>query len=210
MRAWSAFLAVALVAIATLAGCGGGSSDSSAADEPDRGQPSATIEFESPAVRTDGVIVPEVRCGQGTFWLPLKWDSLPEGTEGLVLYFGRFERDRDRARGVKVSFAAIATGISPKLRGMAANTIPTGAEYHFYVSFENCPPERKGQRFLLELFAMGYPRGIPTDDAFALRLGEEALGVKQFATESEVATELREEALATGRFVAIYAPVESE
>jgi len=137
----------------------------------------------------------------------LKWGPAPRGTKELVLYFGRLKEGAGEG-GSKggVSFAAMITGISPELRGMAANTFPEGTEYQYFVSIKNCPPVREGQRFLVELFALDRSRGVPADDRFAVRLAEEALGVERVATESEAASEFREEALATDRFVAIYSP----
>lgn len=204
-----ALCGLCLVALA-LSSCGGKSSSNSAAVEKTTARSSAKLDLDSPALGPDGEISPRVSCGAGTIWLPLKWGRPPSGTEELVLYFGRLrEAGEDSPKG-GVSFAAMITGISPELRGMAANTFPAGSEYRYFVSIENCPPAREGQRFLVELFALDHPRAIPADDDFAIRLAEEALGSGQLATASEAAAEFRAEALATGRFVAVYAPVESE
>ena len=118
-------LAVALM----LAGCGSESSGNQESSGTSR------IQLESPAVRADGVISPHVSCGLGTIWLPLKWSSPPSGTKELILYFGRFKKETvDGAQGVRVSFAAMITGISPELHGMAANTFPSGAGPQYFVS----------------------------------------------------------------------------
>lgn len=200
-----ALCGLCLAALALLS-CGREPSSDSASVE-GTAQSSAKLALESPAVGPDGAISPKVSCGAGTIWLPLKWDRVPSGTQELALYFGRLKEGAGES-GSKggVSFAAMITGISPELGGMAANTFPAGSEYQYFVSIKNCPSERGGQRFLVELFALGHPRSVPTDDDFAKRLAEEALRVEQFATRSQAASEFRAEALATGRFVAIYAP----
>ena len=59
---------------------------------------------------------------------------------------------------------------------------------------------------VVEIFAFDRPRKVPSNDDFALRLAEEALGVKRFATKSAAASKFRREAIATSRFVAIYGP----
>ncbi len=200
------WILLGLVGLLALAGCGGGSSDGSASDGGGQGRSTAELELESPAVGADGTISPRVSCGSGTIWLPLKWGSPPSGTKELVLYWGRFEEGKAQGSGVKVSFAAVVTGISPALRGMAANTFPAGVEYQYFISIKNCPPARAGQRFLVELFAFDWQRAVPPDDRFAAALAEEALSVERPANESQVASEFRDEALASDRFVAVYAP----
>ncbi|HXR31434.1 MAG TPA: hypothetical protein VN752_09890 [Solirubrobacterales bacterium] len=197
LRRW---LPVGLVGLLAVAGCGQASSDSGSAE-------SESIDFWSPAVGADGAVSPRVGCGGGTLWLPLKWGSIPSETEELMVYFSRIKREAgEDGPKVKVFFAAMITKISPKLRGIEANTFPEQSEYQYYVSVDNCPWYRSGQHYLVELFALDDPREIPENDRFAVRLGEEAMGVKQFATESEDASELRDEALASGRFVAVYVP----
>jgi hypothetical protein len=185
-----------------LGGCGEASPESASQAAPN----TTTIRLESPAVQTNGLIVPDVACGAGTIWLPLKWGQPPKGTEELVLYFGRFEEKAGDPRSVAVSFAAIITGISPELRGMAANTFPPGSEYKYFVSLKNCPPVREGQHFLVELFALDGARGVPQDDDFATRLAEEALRVEQPVTSSPAAEDFRDEALGVGQFTAVYGP----
>lgn len=139
-----------------LSGCGGASSESSSQASPS----AATIQLESPAVQDNGVISPDVACGAGTIWLPLKWSDVPSGTEEMILYFGRFRReDAGGAQRVRVPFAAMLTGISPELHGMAANTFPAGSEPVIFGTSENCQTARIGQKLLVELFALGAPGG---------------------------------------------------
>lgn len=200
VRALRVWLLLGLVGLLAVAGCGQASSDSGSSE-------SSSIDFWSPAVRANGTISPRVNCGAGTLWLPLKWGSIPSETEELMVYFSRFKREAgDDGRKIKVLFAAMIFEISPKLRGIEANTFPEQSEYRYYVSLVNCPYFRNGQHFFVELFALDHQREIPRSNQFAVRLAEEALGVEQFATESEDASEFRDEALATGGFVAVYQP----
>jgi len=159
-------------------------------------------------VGTDGVISPKVSCGAGTLWLPLKWGSVPEGTDELAVYIGRFKYGA--ADGVKkpvAQFGALVSGIDPTLHGIAANTFPPEiASAGFFGS--SCPPVRTGQDILLELFALD-TRGaanVSPDADFGTRVTEEALGVEQPATNSEFAMKLSEETLAAGRIAATYGP----
>lgn len=195
-RIWLGVPAVALM----LVGCGQQSSSQTPAG-------GSSIELSSPAVGADGVISPHVKCGAGTIWLPLKWGSIPSETEELILYFGRVRRVAvDGAQRIRVPFADMLSGINPELHGMAANTFPLGAEPLNFGFAENCLPVRTGQKLLVELFALDHPQGVPPNDEFVTRLAEEALGVAQYATASKAASEFREDALATGRFTAIYGP----
>jgi hypothetical protein len=202
IRALRLWQVAVLAAAVLLGGCGEDSVDDQ------EGERSAQIRLESPGVQANGLVSPHVSCGSGTIWLPLKWGSVPSETEELILYFGRFKGGTvDGVREAEVSFAAMVTDISPDLHGMAANTFPARSEYRYFISIENCPLVRNGQHYLVELFALGHRYPVPQDDQFAIRLGEEALGVEEFATESEAASLFRDEALATGRFVATYAPL---
>jgi phosphatidylethanolamine-binding protein (PEBP) family uncharacterized protein len=194
LRIWLGVLAVALI----LGGCGQASS-----------KESSTIRFWSPAVQANGVISPRVSCGAGTIWLPLKWGTLPDGTKELVLYFGWF---KDKAAGgrrkIVVPFGSVIYKIKPSAHGIAANTLPSESEF-LYFTLNNCQPVRKGQSYLVELFALGHPQqAVPEtlNASFVTGITEEALGKGRFAGDSEVETRLREEALAVGRLTATYGP----
>lgn len=191
--AWRAMPAVALLLI----GCGPAAPGDS------------TIRFWSPAVQANGVVSPRVSCGAGTLWLPLKWGALPDGTEELIVYIGRFKYGSvGAAEEVKVPFGALVARIGPRTRGIAANTFPPGVEP---VSFgpTSCPRVRKGQNILMALFALDHAAAFPLesfDSDFATALTEEALGIGRFAGSSDAETPLTEEALAVGHFTATYGP----
>jgi hypothetical protein len=189
-----------IVAVATMlmvGGCGGGSSDT------------PTIRLESPAVQPNGVISPQVSCGAGTLWLPLKWGALPSGTKELVVYFGRFRREAEGGgQRVVAPFAAVIQKIKPSVHGIEANTFPPESEYSYF-TLNNCQPVRKGQSYLVELFALDHPpRAVPAtlNAGFATGITEEALGVGRCAGDSEAKTSLSEEALGIGSFTATYGP----
>jgi hypothetical protein len=180
-------------------GCGQGSSASI----------SSTIRFESPAVQSNGVISPRVSCGAGTIWLPLKWGALPDGTKELVLYFGWF-KDGTGTGGqqIKVPFGSVINKIEPSALGIAANTLPPESEWQYF-TLNNCQPEREGQNYLVELFALDHPQRAvpePLNARFVTGITEEALGTGRYGGDSGSVTRLSEEALATGHFVATYGP----
>jgi hypothetical protein len=199
MRALSGWGLGVLAAALIACGCGQGSSAST----------SSAIQLESPAVGVNGVISPRVSCGLGTIWLPLKWGSLPSGTKELVLYFGWFKEGAEAGgKRVVVPFGSVIREIEPSIHGIAANTLPEGSEYSYF-TINNCQPARKGQSYLVELFALDHPQlAVPEalDVGFVTGITEEALGVGQFAGDSETETQLTEESLATGHFIATYGP----
>lgn len=199
MRALSGWGAGLLAVAMLVCGCGQGSSAATR----------SAIRLESPAVGADGVIAPGVRCGGGTIWFPLKWGALPDGTRELVLYFGWFKNEvKGGKRKVVAPFGAVIHKIKPSLHGIAANTLPLESEWSYF-TLDNCQPARKGQHYLVELFALDHPqRAVPETLSRGLVTGltEEALGVGRFAGDSESTTRLTAEALAVGRLTATYGP----
>src|SRR6476646_7266100 len=193
---WPVALAVALM----LAGCGKASSE-----EPANGlSDSSKIDCGSPAVGADGVISPRVSCGAGTLWLPLKWGSVPDGTDEIAVYIGRFKyKTVDGARKLIAPFGSLVSGIEPGLHGIAANTFPPGAVPANFGS-TSCPLVRKGQNILLGLFAFdtGWAGPGSLEAGFTARLTEEVLGVEQPKASSKSATRLTEKALGVGRVTA--------
>lgn len=185
-------LAVALI----LAGCGQSSQENG-----------STIRFESPAVRADGVISPSYRCGGGSIWLPLKWGSVPPDTKELVVYLGRFIGGAETgSRRLRVPFGILITNIDPSTPGIPTNTLPPESVPVTYRTFNSCPPARKGQNVLLQLFALERPLQTPASPSSdsVIELTEAALGIDQSAATSKWVAELTEEALASSRFTATY------
>ena len=176
-----------------LGGCGDASSEKT------------TIQLSSPAVGRDGVVSPQVRCGEGTIWIPLKWGDLPKGTEEAVIYFGRFVADEAESKSVRVPFGALFTKVDLALHGNPANQYPAGSTPDYFGRI-NCPPARRGQHFVVALFALDSPRLLPEppDANFVTRLTEQLIGIDTPATSSPSAVGLISKALAIGSFTATY------
>lgn len=196
MRALGVYLLGAMGVASILAGCGQDSPGSS-----------STIRFESPAVRSDGVISPSYRCGGGSIWIPLEWGEIPADTHELVVYLGRFVRKgRSDPGQLRVPFGILITNIDPKVRGIPTNTLPEGSIPATYRTFNSCPPARTGQNVLLQLFALDSPlrpSGALSRES-VIELTEAAVGTDRSAPTSEWVAELTGEALGSGRFIATY------
>lgn len=168
---------------------------------------SSTIRFWSPAVRPNGVVSPLVSCGAGTIWLPLKWGAVPSDTEELVLLITRYKKETVAgSTRFKVPFAALVGKIKPTTHGIEANTYPPGVALAGSYGPISCPPARKGQKIMYELFALDHTLQLemPLKASFVTRFTEESLGARKFATKSVAAAQLAEEPLAVGRFTATY------
>lgn len=188
-----------LVVVGTISGCGSADPSTATAGAGDQ-----VIRFESPVVRQNGIIAPTTRCGSGSLWLPLRWGSPPPGTKELAIYIGRFKYENSGGRlRLVVPFADLVYHIKPWRRGNAANTIPEDAAWSFFGSL-SCPPIRKGQRILQEVFALSrsrYRRELTQESA--THLTEEALGMhlQGGARPSPLGHDL----IGVGRFTATYA-----
>jgi hypothetical protein len=197
LTAASGTLGILAVAVA-FSGCGSAEPSTATARGGDR-----VIRFESPAVGQNGIIAPTTRCGSGSLWLPLKWGPLPPGTKELAIYIGRFRYENSRGRlRLVVPFADLVYHIKPWQSGNAANTIPEGAAWSFFGSL-SCPPVRKGQKVLQEVFALNrtrYRRELTQESA--THLTEEALGMRpQGAAQTP---SLGQDLIGIGRFTATY------
>jgi hypothetical protein len=185
-----------LAMMGTFSGCGSTEPSSATAGTADR-----AIRFESPAVGQDGLIAPTTRCGSGSLWLPLKWAPLPPGTKELAILMGRFKHESSGGRlKLVVPFADLVYHIKPWRRGNAANTIPEGAAWSYFGL--SCPPVRKGQEILQEVFALSrtrYRRELTQEEA--THLAEEALGMRP----PGIAQPLGDDLIGVGRFTATYA-----
>jgi hypothetical protein len=192
LKASGAILAICVLA---LAGCGGGSPETS------------TIDLRSPAVLADGTIRASTSCGAGSLWLPLKWGAVPSGTKELAIYMGRFKYKKvDGARKLIVPFADLVSQIDPSQHGLAANTIPSGAAWSDFGQL-SCPPARKGQNVLQEVLA--FDRARPNrqlDPLLAARLTKEALEAGVADTSPRSPGALTDEATGIGRIIATYGP----
>ena len=199
-----------LAAAVALVGCGETSSgDSRTATADGSRAGSSRIEFESPGVRA-GVVTKGYECGGGTIWLPVRWGSVPDGTEEIVLYNGRFKRESvGGARKVVVPFASLVQGVEPELHRLPVTPAGPTVSMTSFRPFNSCPWAKRGQNILLVLFAVGSAgKAAPErpSAAFGARLTEEALGVARPRTASKAAARLVAESLAVGRLMATYGP----
>jgi hypothetical protein len=186
-----------LAVVGAVSGCGSTEPSTATAGAADR-----VIRFESPAVGRSGLIAPTTRCGAGSLWLPLKWGSLPPGTKELAIYIGRFKYESSGGRlRLVVPFADLVYHIKTGRSGNAANTIPEGAAWSFFGPL-SCPPIRKGQKILQEVFALNrtrYRRELTQESA--THLTEEALGMRPPGDAQPLGHDL----IGVGRFTATYA-----
>jgi len=148
-----------------------------------------------------------VSCGSGSLWLPLKWGKAPAGTSELAVFIGRYEYEQTNdGRKLQVPFGDLISGISPALRGNAANAIPEGVFWSRFGKI-SCPPARRNQHIILELFALDRRQeGRELDRPVATRLTAEALRADGEAQSSRAPGELTREAVGIGHFLAVYAP----
>jgi Raf kinase inhibitor-like YbhB/YbcL family protein len=151
---WSG--AAALVAVALLAGCGGG-------DKPSQPLPKApaTLRLSSPAFGDGGAIPDRFTCSGKGVSPPLRWSGVPAKAGELELLV----EDPDADRFVHWTLLAIP----PSSHGLAEGRVPPGT-----VQTENgfgdkrwggpCPPEGKGpHRYLFSLYATDAPLGLGED-----------------------------------------------
>lgn len=197
LKAAGVALGILAVAVA-LGGCGSAEPSTATAGTGDR-----VIRFESPAVGQNGIIAPITRCGSGSLWLPLKWGPLPPGTKELAIYIGRFRYENSEGHlRLVVPFADLVYHIRPWRSGNAANAIPEGAAWSFFGSL-SCPPVRKGQAILQEVFALNrtrYRRELTQESA--THLTEEALGMRPQGAAPP--PPLGHDLIGVGRFTATY------
>lgn len=187
-------LALAAVAVAVaLVGCGGGSSS----------PVTAALDLESPGVQANGELKPSVRCGWGSLWIPLKWGEVPEDTKELAILLARFEHVKENGeRKAVVKFADLVSKIEPTERRLVANVLPTGVSWSYFGN--NCVQPRRGQRILLEVFALDNVHERQMKQPLATRLTKEALANPIPAEGPRSPGELTEDATAVGRLITTY------
>jgi len=184
---------LALVA-ATLTSCGGASSDPPAL---------SAIELKSSALRANGELKPSTRCGWGSLWVPLQWGKVPTGTKELAVYLGRFKYANEHGkRRVVVQFADLVSKFSPGERRIVANVLPEGVSWSYFGT--NCVTAQRGQKLLLEVFALDRigPRQITRSQA--TQLTEEALAHRRPTSEGRPPGKPVQDAIAVGRLITGY------
>jgi hypothetical protein len=184
-----------VAAVLVLASCGDSSSP----------PVTSAIDLKSPALQANGELKPSTRCGWGSLWVPLEWGKLPEGTKELAIYLGRFKYAKESGkRKVVVHFADLVSKFKPTEHRLVANVLPEGVSWSDFGT--NClvPPSGRGQRILLEVFALDRIRERPMKRSLATRLTEEALADPHPTEGPRSPGELTEDATAVGRLVTPY------
>ncbi|MGP0100934.1 MAG: YbhB/YbcL family Raf kinase inhibitor-like protein [Solirubrobacteraceae bacterium] len=167
MRGAIAIAGGVLLASLALAGCGGGSSGSTA------GAANGNLErvsLDSPAVAATAALPARYTCdGQNTS-LPLRWRDLPHATRELLLLMFAISTSRT-PEGVreKVSVLWGVAGLPPTLHELAPGRLPPGAVLGSndvgQTRYSICPPRGTNQSYLIMLFAS--PRRLSLPPGFS-------------------------------------------
>lgn len=183
-----------IAAVLAVTGCGGES----------QAPVTSVIDLKSPGVNADGTARANTHCGWGAVWVPLEWTGVPEGTEELAIYIGRFKRVEDGSRKLAVPYADLVSQIDPGLRKLAANELPEGAGWS-KIGLVSCPALAKGQRVLVEVFALDCTQDHrEMKRRLATRLTEEALADPKPTTDPRAPGKLTRDATAIGRLIIAY------
>lgn len=185
-----------IAAALALAGCGGTSSATPTV---------SVIDLESPEIKADGTVKPNVHCGWGSIWLPLEWGAAPQGTKELAIYIGRFQYvDEGGSRKLTVPYADLVSEIKPSLRKLPTNVLPEGAGWS-NVGLNSCPVGKRGPRVLIEIFALDREQAHrEMKQRLAMRLTEEALADPHPRPGPRPPGKLTGDAIAVGRLITTY------
>lgn len=183
-----------IVATLVLAGCG----------SPSPARPAlSAIDLESPALQANGELKPSTRCGWGSLWIPLRWRKLPKDTKELAIYLGRFKYANESGkRKVVVQFADLISKFKPSEHHVIANVLPEGISWSDFGT--NCVTARRGQKLLLEVFALDRIGRRTITRAQATRLTEEALARAHSSEGSPPPGRPLQGATAVGRLITGY------
>lgn len=168
-------VALSLMFLPVLAGCGSGGS-TSANEKP-------SIRFTSPALsKGKKVISASYRCDPKKNWLPLTWGSVPNGTRELALYMVRFGKLQVGKGGVvkaPIDAEAIVVGLSPSLRSLSPGRFPLGARIGVHRvkgrTISICPPHGQTGNMLFRLYALPRKLGFDRSSNLVGTMGKEAL-----------------------------------
>ncbi len=186
-------LMIAAAATLGVVGCGGGSDPVT-----------SVIELKSPEAWPNGKLKPSVFCGWGSLWVPLEWRDVPEETKELAIMLARFKYVNEGGkRKVVVPFADLISKFKPSERKLVANVLPQGVSWSWFGT--NCLPP-KGQKILLEVFALDTVRDREMDNRLATRLAEEALEHPKPIEGPRSPGELTSDTAAIGRLIVTYGP----
>src|SRR3954451_19507537 len=190
---WGAWGLGLIVVALMLGGCGG-------SDTP----MTSVIPLKSPGVEANGVLKPSVFCGYGSLWVPLKWGKVPEDTKELAILLARFKYVKEGGvRKLVVPFADLVSKFKPTEHELVANVLPEGISWSYFGV--NCI-HRKGQRILLEVFALDRIHHRGMRQPLATRLTEEALKHPHPIESPRSPGILTSDTTAVGRVIATYGP----
>jgi phosphatidylethanolamine-binding protein (PEBP) family uncharacterized protein len=122
------------------------------------------IAFKSPAVTAARIIPARYKCSTRNAWVPLKWGSLPAGTQELALYIVRFGAPKATASGqvkAEVKAEELVVGLKATLRQIKPGKYPHGAlvavHSHKGEVKSVCPPKAGvSENFLFRLYALDH------------------------------------------------------
>jgi hypothetical protein len=154
-------------------------------------------------LQANGELKPSTRCGWGSLWVPLQWGEVPKNTKELAVYLGRFKYAKEHGKQrVIVQFADLVSKFKPTEHRLLANVLPEGISWSDFGT--NCVTAQRGQKLLLEVFALDRvgPRLITRPQA--TRLTEEALAHPQPTEGGPPPGEPLQGAKAVGRLITGY------
>jgi len=184
---------IAALAAIGLTGCGGSTPVTS------------PIELKSPGVQPNGKLKPSVFCGWGSLWVPLEWGEVPEDTKELAILLARFKHVNEGGeQKLVVPFADLVSKFKPSERKLVANVLPEGVSWSWFGN--NCLPP-KGQKILLEVFALDDVKHRSMNKELATRLAEEALKHPHPREEPRSPGELTSDTTGVGRLIVQYGPL---
>lgn len=170
-------VALTLMFLPVLAGCGSGGSTSS-------GNGKASIRFTSPALSQKRAISASYRCDPSKSWLPLTWGPVPSGTKELALYMVRFGPPKVAKDGVvkaEIRAESIVVGLSPSLHKLSPGTFPAGTRVGVHRIDGNgkpisiCPLPGRTESMLFRLYALPRKLGFDRSSNLIAAMTKEAL-----------------------------------
>lgn len=122
------------------------------------------LKLSSPAFREGKPIPAHYTCDGANASPPLRWSPIPAGTAELVLTIGPLETDTSEGQ-----ISWIVAGLSPKLTGLSAGRLPTGAivgrNHQGQARYSICPARSlPRQNYLVALYALR--RTVPAKPGF--------------------------------------------
>jgi phosphatidylethanolamine-binding protein (PEBP) family uncharacterized protein len=130
------------------------------------------VEISSPVVRSEGLLPARYTCDGQNTPLPLRWEGIPPGTQGLLLDILKVNPVNGQL------FFDWALSLKPDSHGVDPGKLPAGtivgANSLGHAGYSLCPPKGHTEQYVAVLFAL--TRKLPAKNAFdASRLRLKAL-----------------------------------